>query len=134
MLKDWCRGQSLISRTIMNGSSPVLVFLRTALLLVASNWFMTAAWYGHLRFKTAPIWVAILGSWGIAFFEYILQVPANRWGYGSMSAYQLKILQEGITLGVFMIFAWLALGETPGTRHLISFLLIFCAVAVAFYK
>lgn len=70
----------------------------------------------------------------MAFFEYTLQVPANRWGYGAMDAYQLKILQEAITLGVFMIFAWLALGESPSPRHLVSFTLIFAAVAVAFYK
>jgi hypothetical protein len=75
-----------------------------------------------------------LASWGLAFFEYTLQVPANRLGYGAMSAYQLKILQEAITLAIFMIFAWLALGEAPSVRHLVSFALIFGAVAVAFYK
>lgn len=95
---------------------------------------MTVAWYGHLKFKSAPLWIAILASWGLAFFEYTLQVPANRLGYGTLSAYQLKILQEAITLCVFMGFAWLALGEAPSIRHLVSFSLIFCAVAVAFYK
>lgn len=95
---------------------------------------MTAAWYGHLRFKSAPLWIAIFASWGLALFEYILQVPANRLGYGPMSGYQLKILQESITLVVFMGFAWMVLGETPTYRHVISFAMIFGAVAVAFYK
>ena len=108
--------------------------LRTFLLLLASNCFMTAAWYGHLRFKSASMRTAILVSWGLAFFEYVLQVPANRLGYGAMSAYQLKILQEAITLLVFVFFAWGALGETPSVRHLISFSFMFAAVAVAFYK
>lgn len=95
---------------------------------------MTTAWYGHLKFKSAPLWIAILASWGLAFFEYTLQVPANRLGYGPMSAYQLKILQEAITLAVFVVFAWVGLGETPSLRHLVSFALIFAAVGVAFYK
>lgn len=103
-------------------------------LLVLSNCFMTAAWYGHLKFKASPLWIAILASWGIAFFEYVLQVPANRIGYGSLSAYQLKILQECITLCIFMIFAALFLGEGMSWRYGISFGLIFLAVAVAFYK
>lgn len=108
--------------------------LRTVLLLIGSNCFMTIAWYGHLRFKSAPLWIAILASWGMAFFEYTLQVPANRLGYGPMSAYQLKILQEAITLVVFVIFAWIALGEAPTLRHCVSFILIFAGVAIAFYK
>lgn len=95
---------------------------------------MTIAWYGHLRFQSASLLAAILGSWLIALPEYALQVPANRLGYGTMSAYQLKILQECITLGVFMAFAWLALGEAPQVKHLVSFTLILAAVAVAFYK
>jgi uncharacterized protein (DUF486 family) len=107
---------------------------RTAGLLLASNVFMTAAWYGHLRWKTAPLLVAILASWLIALPEYALQVPANRWGYGAMSAYQLKILQECIALLVFMGFAWLALGEAPQWKHLVSFGLIVAAVAVAFHR
>ena len=103
-------------------------------LLLLSNCFMTVAWYGHLKFKSAPLWLAILASWGIAFFEYVLQVPANRIGYGALSAYQLKILQEAITLGVFMAFAAIALGEGLQPRYLVSFALITAAVAVAFYK
>jgi uncharacterized protein (DUF486 family) len=95
---------------------------------------MTAAWYGHLRYRNAPMWLAILASWGLALFEYVLQVPANRLGYGTLSAYQLKIIQECVTLIVFMVFAALALGEGLSFRHGISFLLVFAAVAVAFYK
>jgi uncharacterized protein (DUF486 family) len=93
---------------------------------------MTLAWYGHLRFKSIPLWIAILASWGLALPEYALQVPANRLGYGKLSAYQLKILQECITLFVFMIFAWFSLGEAPQLKHLVSFGLILGAVAVAF--
>src|SRR5476651_1481530 len=103
-------------------------------LLIASNCFMTAAWYGHLKFKSSPLWLAILASWGLAFFEYTLQVPANRIGYGSFSVYQLKILQEAITLSVFVAFAGLYFGEGMNLRYGISFGLIFAAVAVAFYK
>ncbi len=106
----------------------------TVLLLIASNCFMTAAWYGHLKFKSAPLWVAILLSWGLAFFEYVLQVPANRIGYTTLSAFQLKILQEAITLVVFVIFAGIYFGEGMNLRYGISFALIFAAVAVAFYK
>jgi uncharacterized protein (DUF486 family) len=105
---------------------------KAALLLLASNVFMTVAWYGHLRFKKAPLLVAILASWGIALFEYMLQVPANRIGYGALSAFQLKILQEAITLVVFVIFAALWLGEGMQPRYFVSFALIFAAVFVAF--
>jgi uncharacterized protein (DUF486 family) len=106
--------------------------LKAALLLIASNTFMTVAWYGHLRFKKAPLLVAILASWGIALFEYCLQVPANRIGYRALSAYQLKVLQEAITLVIFMIFAALWLGEGVQPRYLVSFGLIVAAVVVAF--
>lgn len=119
-------------------SPQLAITLRTAALLCLSNTFMIAAWYGHLRFGAAPLWVAILGSWLIALPEYALQVPANRMGYlargGGLSAYELKILQECITLVVFMAFAWAWLGETPSWRTLTSFGLILAAVAVAFWK
>ena len=104
-----------------------------ALLLVLSNTFMTTAWYGHLRLRSLPLWIAVLGSWGIALFEYALQVPANRVGYRVLSAYQLKVLQEAIALSVFVVFAWLALGETMSPRYLVSFVLLFAAVLVAFW-
>jgi uncharacterized protein (DUF486 family) len=95
---------------------------------------MTLAWYGHLKFKSSPLWVVILVSWGIAFFEYCLQVPANRIGSDVLSTYQLKIAQEAITLCVFVAFAALYFGEGITLRYGISFALIFAAVAVAFYK
>jgi len=95
---------------------------------------MTAAWYGHLKFKSSPLWLAILASWGLAFFEYTLQVPANRIGSNELSTYQLKILQEAITLCVFVGFAAIYFGEGINLRYGISFALIFTAVAVAFYK
>ena len=80
-------------------------------LLTLSNLFMTVAWYGHLRFKAAPLFAVVLISWGIAFFEYLLQVPANRIGYGHFSAAQLKTIQEVISLSVFVLFSWFWLGE-----------------------
>ena len=106
----------------------------TIALLICSNCFMTVAWYGHLKFKSAPLWVVILVSWGLAFFEYMLQVPANRIGSNVLSTYQLKILQEAITLCVFVGFAAFYFGEGINLRYGISFALIFAAVAVAFYK
>ena len=85
--------------------------LWTPLLLVASNVVMTFAWYGHLKQPSWPMWLAVLASWGIAFFEYRLAVPANRIGYGSFSGQQLKIMQEVITLAVFAGFSVWFLGE-----------------------
>ena len=103
----------------------------TIALLVLSNIFMTMAWYGHLKFKDQSLWIVILASWGIAFFEYCLQVPANRIGHGYFSAPQLKILQEGITFAVFAIFAWVYLKEKITTYDFIGFLLVFAGVAVS---
>jgi len=105
---------------------------KTVALLTLSNLFMTAAWYGHLRFRHLSLWTAILVSWGIALFEYMLQVPANRIGYGAASAYQLKILQEAITFVVFGVFAWAWLGESLEPRYVASCALIVLAVAIAF--
>lgn len=102
------------------------------LLLVCSNVFMTFAWYGHLKFKGAPLWKAILVSWGIAFFEYVLMIPANRWGNNFYSATELKIIQEVITLTVFCGFALLYLGEKPRWNHIAAFLCILAAVAFTF--
>jgi len=106
--------------------------LKAAGLLTLSNLFMTAAWYGHLRFTGAPLLLVVFASWGIALLEYLLQVPANRIGYRVLSAYQLKIMQEAITLTVFMGFAAAWLGEGVQTKYLVSFALIFAAVVVAF--
>lgn len=105
---------------------------KTVLLLTLSNLFMTAAWYGHLRFQQLPLVTAVIVSWGIALFEYALQVPANRIGYGAASAYQLKILQEAITFVVFALFARIWLGEALEPRYAVSFGLIVAAVAIAF--
>ena len=80
-------------------------------MLTASNVFMTFAWYGHLKFKSTPLWVAILASWGIAFFEYLIMVPANRWGNAIYSTTELKIIQEVVTLTVFSAFVVLWMGE-----------------------
>ena len=107
--------------------------MRTVALLLASNVFMTAAWYGHLRFRGVALWKVVLVSWLIAFFEYCLQVPANRLGYGQFSAYQLKVIQEIITLVVFIGFSALWLGETPRWNHLVAFVLILAAVGFAFF-
>jgi uncharacterized protein len=98
------------------------------LLLIASNIFMTLAWYGHLKFKTAPLIVVILASWAIAFFEYCLAVPANRIGHGHYSAAELKTIQEVITLVVFAAFSVLFLKEPLTWNHGIGFTLI-CAGA-----
>jgi uncharacterized protein (DUF486 family) len=93
-------------------------------LLIASNVFMTFAWYGHLRFKAAPLPIVILVSWGIALFEYILMVPANRFGHGTFSAAQLKTIQEVITLLTFAIFSTLYLKEPLSWNHALGFAFI----------
>jgi uncharacterized protein (DUF486 family) len=101
-------------------------------LLTFSNLFMTIAWYGHLKFKDKPLWIVILVAWGIAFFEYCLQVPANRWGNAVYSATQLKIIQEIITLLVFCAFATLYLGEKIRWNHMAAFVCVLAAVAFTF--
>jgi len=106
--------------------------LRTVLLLLGSNIFMTFAWYGHLKFRTRPLLIAIVASWLIALPEYCLQVPANRGGYGQLTGFQLKVLQEVITLCVFIVFASLYLGEGFRWNYAISFFLILLAVWFAF--
>jgi len=102
-------------------------------LLLGSNVFMTFAWYGHLKFKNSPLWLVIVASWGIAFFEYVLQVPANRWGHATYSATELKIMQEVITLGVFTGFVFLYLGERVRWNHGAAFVCILAAVAFTFW-
>lgn len=108
--------------------------MRTVLLLTCSNVFMTFAWYGHLKYKSAPLWLAIIASWGIAFFEYCFQVPANRFGYGEFNAAQLKTIQEVITLVVFSVFSVLYLKEDFRWNYLLGFALIVLAVFVIFKK
>ncbi|TZG25239.1 DMT family protein [Sphingomonas montanisoli] len=103
------------------------------LLLVCSNIFMTIAWYGHLKFTDARLWVVIVASWGIALIEYCFAVPANRIGYmHGWSAGQLKITQEIITLLVFAVFALLVLKEPIGLRHLGAFCCLIGAAAFMF--
>ncbi len=98
--------------------------LSPILLLIASNVFMTFAWYGHLKFKSTPLLIVVVASWGIAFIEYCLAVPANRIGHAVYSAAQLKTMQEVITLCVFSIFSVVYLKEQIGWNHLIGFALI----------
>jgi uncharacterized protein (DUF486 family) len=102
------------------------------LLLTLSNVFMTFAWYGHLKFKHLPLWQVVLASWGIAFFEYCLMVPANRWGHGAYSAVQLKIIQEVVTLVVFSGFLIWFLGEKLRWNRLAAFVCIVAAGAFVF--
>ena len=104
------------------------------LLLVASNVFMTFAWYGHLKFKSAPLWIVIVASWAIAFFEYCLQVPANRMGHGTFSVAELKTIQEIITLIVFSVFSVLYLKEEFKWNYLVGFALIILAAFFIFKK
>jgi len=101
-------------------------------LLTCSNVFMTFAWYGHLKHKNSPIWLVIIVSWGIAFFEYLLQVPANRWGSSVYSAAQLKVAQEIITLVVFTVFSVLYLGNAIKWNHIAAFACILAAAAFIF--
>lgn len=105
----------------------------TITLLLISNTFMTFAWYGHLKHPSAPLYQAIIFSWLIALGEYCFQVPANRFGYGSFTGYQLKIIQECITIAVFVVFAYFYLGETIRWNYAVSFLCIFLAVIFAFW-
>ncbi|HUG91094.1 MAG TPA: DMT family protein [Planctomycetaceae bacterium] len=106
--------------------------MATILLLTVSNVFMVLAWYGHLKFKSSPLWLAIFASWGIAFVEYCFQVPANRIGHGRFTAPQLKVIQEVITLVVFGVFSALYLREHLQWNDLVGFALILAAVFFVF--
>ncbi len=109
--------------------------IRTVSLLMFSNIFMTFAWYGHLKNTTMPLWKAIAISWGVAFFEYCLMVPAKRYGFkDGFNGFQLKITQEVITLVVFAAFAVWYLKEPFHWKYLVSFALILSAVYFAFKK
>jgi uncharacterized protein len=102
-------------------------------MLFVSNIFMTLAWYGHLKFQTSSLWLAILASWSIAFLEYCLVVPANRWGSALYSTAELKTMQEVITLIVFAGFSYAYLGEKLNINHAVGFVLI-CAGAFFVFK
>jgi len=104
--------------------SPATAAVAPVLMLVASNVFMTFAWYGHLKVEHRPIWLIVLVSWGIAFFEYCLAVPANRIGRLAYSPAELKTMQEVITLSVFVVFSVTYLGERLTWNHAIGFALI----------
>lgn len=108
--------------------------LLTIGLLLVSNIFMTLAWYGHLKFKAAPLYTVILISWGIALFEYLFQVPANRYGHGYFSAAELKTIQEVITLTVFAVFSVWYLGEPLNWNHFAGFALIAAGAFFIFHK
>jgi uncharacterized protein len=102
------------------------------LALLVSNVFMTLAWYGHLNFKSTPLWLVVLASWGIAFFEYCIAVPANRYGHAVYSAAELKTIQEVVTLIVFAGFSALYLKEPLGWAHAAGFTLIAAGAALIF--
>lgn len=102
------------------------------LLLIASNVFMTIAWYGHLKFTDKPLWVVILVSWAIAFVEYCFAVPANRWGIKYYNPAELKTIQEVITFTVFVVFAFFYLGQNITWQHILGFGLIIAGAAVVF--
>jgi hypothetical protein len=106
----------------------------TVLLLFISNTFMTFAWYGHLKHRSAPIVEVVLVSWLIALGEYCFQVPANRIGFGQFTGYQLKTIQEAITLVVFVVFAYFYLGEPLRWNYAVSFVCILAAVGFAFWE
>ena len=136
---DSWRRKSQISKYLLNPLPPrygsigfhkeahmpqIPVPVMTIGLLLASNIFMTFAWYGHLKYKSAPLIAVILISWGIAFFEYVLQVPANRVGHGYFNAAQLKTIQEVITLTVFVLFSYFYLKEPVTVKTMIGFAFI----------
>jgi len=109
--------------------------MRTVILLLSSNVFMTFAWYYHLQQNGWPLWKAIIISWFIAFFEYCLMVPANRFGFaGGLSGFQLKMIQEVITLAVFCVFATVILKEPLKFNYLVSFAFLLAAVYFMFKK
>ena len=108
--------------------------MKTVILLTISNTFMNLAWYGHLKFKEKPLWLAIMASWGVALFEYIFQVPANRYGSAEWTVPQLKILQECITLGVFILVAFALFGSPLRWNYIVSYGFIMGAVYFAFRK
>ena len=109
-------------------------YLMPIVLLVCSNVFMTFAWYGHLNFKAKPLFLVVLASWGIAFLEYCLAVPANRYGHAVYSAAQLKTMQEVITLVVFAGFSVMYLKEPLGWNHGLGFAFIAAGAFLIFHK
>lgn len=135
ILRQYFQGPQCANPSVFSGDlRPKPNAMRTVLLLLVSNIFMTFAWYGHLRFREVALWKVILVSWLIAFFEYCFQVPANRIGYGQFSAFQLKTIQEVITLTVFIGFSVLYLREDLKWNYIVGFVLILAAVFFVFKK
>lgn len=116
----------------MNIALPTSVI--TVGLLLCSNVFMTVAWYGHLKFPAVSLWRVVLISWMIAFFEYCLQVPANRLGFGHFRAAELKTIQEVLSLSVFMVFSVWYLGEPLKWNYVLGFAMIVGAAFVIFHE
>jgi uncharacterized protein (DUF486 family) len=129
----FCNGSPLCSVTESDSDAPEAI-VRTILLLTISNIFMTFAWYGHLKYRSEALWKVILASWGIAFFEYCFQVPANRIGSYEFTTAQLKTIQEVITLAVFSVFSILYLGEKLKWNYAAGFGCIALAVFFVFHK
>lgn len=126
-VRRYTRGAPELPALIRSAPMPgtgIQPFVLPVLLLLASNVFMTLAWYGHLKFKAAPLWIVVLVSWGIAFVEYCLAVPANRYGHAVYSAAQLKTIQEIVTLLVFAAFSIAYLREPFTINHAVGFALI----------
>ena len=115
-------------------ATPVFPYILPILMLLASNVFMTLAWYGHLKYKASPLFLVIIVAWGIAFVEYCLAVPANRWGSAVYTAAQLKTMQEVITLVVFAAFSVLYLKEPLGWNHALGFAFIAAGAFLIFHK
>jgi uncharacterized protein len=113
---------------------PLVPYIATPLLLIISNVFMTLAWYGHLKYKSAPLLLVIVASWAIAFFEYCLAVPANRIGHAVYSTAQLKTIQEIITLAVFVIFSIVYMKESLSVGQLLGFCFIAVGAGLIFFK
>ncbi len=128
------RGTTTSPAPFLSARHPRRSIMRTVALLLVSNVFMTAAWYGHLKYKSSPLWIAILVSWGIAFVEYCFQVPANRLGHGQFSAAQLKTIQEVISLIVFAGFSVTYLKEPLRWNYLVGFALLVAAAFFLFKK
>lgn len=136
-LRRYCADRAAVYRqaNILDSKVPMpFPAVAPIVLLVLSNIFMTAAWYGHLKYKSSPLILAILASWGIAFVEYCLAVPANRIGSAVYSTAQLKTMQEVITLIVFAGFSVLVLKESLGWNHVVGFSLIALGAAFIFHK
>jgi uncharacterized protein len=118
----------------VNVQSQLAGLILPVAMLIASNVFMTFAWYGHLAYPGRPLWQMVLVSWAIAFFEYWIAVPANRWGHAFYSAVELKTIQEVVTLAVFAVFSFVWLKEPLGWNHALGFGFIVIGAALIFQR